>query len=261
MFTPERSIDPHQPFPHDGAMSFVSSAPVPTLMFAAFATLAVAGCGVNVGLDDDTTRRIEHDDLPVDDLRRLELTTDNGEVQIRGGGGDEIGVRTVLVERNEGDAEYSVDVVGDRLVVAGECDARWWDRCQVGFVVTVPSDFDVEVETNNGRVSVSDVAGEVRVETDNGAIDGDRLSSSTVDTHTDNGRIRLTFDDAPMSVNAETDNGAIAVRLPDLEHDYAVDADSSRGNVDVDVRTDPVADRHVSARSDNGAIDIEYRTG
>ncbi len=200
-------------------MSIATSAPLPALMFAAFATLAVAGCGVSVSLDDDTTRRVEHDTVPTGDLSRLELVTDNGEVRVRGGGGDEIAVRTVLVERNEGDAEYSLEVEGDRLVVTGECDARWWDRCQVGFVVTVPSDFDVEVQTNNGRVSLSDVAGEVRVETDNGAIEADRLGSSMVDTHTDNGRIRLTFDDAPTSVTAESDNGAIAVRLPDLDLD------------------------------------------
>lgn len=241
-------------------MSIATSAPLPTLMFAALAALAVAGCGVNVSLDDDTTRRVEHDTVPTGDLSRLELVTDNGEVQIRGGGGDEIAVRTVLQERSEGDAEYSIEVDGDRLAVTGECDASWWDRCSVGFIVTVPSDFDVDVETNNGRVALTDVIGDVHVETDNGAIEGDRLRSSVVDTHTDNGRIRLTFDDAPTSVTARSDNGAIAVRLPDRDLDYSVDADSAHGNVDVDIRTDPVADRHVTARSDNGAIDVEYRT-
>lgn len=242
-------------------MSVVTSAPIPTLVFAAFATLAVAGCGINVSLDDDTTRRIEHDELPAADLRRLDVTTDNGEIQIRGGGGDEITVRSVVVERNQGDAEYSLDIEGDRLVVHGECDARWWDRCSVGFVVTVPSDFEVDIETNNGRVEVSDVDGEIRVETDNGAIDADRLGSAVVDTRTDNGRIRLAFDEAPTMVSAASGNGAIAVRLPDLDLEYAVDADSSRGRVDVDVRTDPAADRRVTARSDNGEIDVEYRTG
>lgn len=241
-------------------MSIATSAPLPTLMFAAFATLAVAGCGVNVSLGDDTTRRIEHDTVPVADLARLELVTDNGEVEIRGGGGDEIAVRTVLQESNEGAAEYAIDVVGDDLVVTGECDDRWWNGCSVGFVVTVPADFDVDVRTDNGRVGVFDLDGDVRIETDNGAIEAERLASSIVETETDNGRIRLTFDDAPMSVLAETDNGAIAVRLPDLEHDYTVDADSDNGNVDIDVRTDPDAERRVTARSDNGAIDVDYRT-
>ena len=242
-------------------MSIATSAPLPAIVFAAFATLAVAGCGgINVSLDDDTTRRIEHDDVPGADLRRLDVATDNGEIQVRGGGGDEITVRSVLVERHEGDAGYSLDVQGDRLVVQGECDARWWDRCSVGFVVTVPSDFEVDVETNNGRVSVADVDGGVRVETDNGAIDAERIGAARVDTHTDNGRIRLTFDDSPISVAATTDNGAIAVRLPDFGGDYSVDADSDNGRVDIDVRTDPAADHQVTARTDNGAIDVEYRT-
>lgn len=242
-----------------GPMSVVTSAPIPALMLAAFATLAVAGCGIDVSLDDDATRPIEHDDLPVADLRRLDVTTDIGEIHVRGGGGDEITVRSLLVERNEGDAEYSLDVDGDRLVVHGEWDARWWDRCSVGFVVTVPSDFEVDIETDNGRVEVADVDGEVRVETDNGAIDAERLGSAIVDTRTDNGRIRLAFDEAPTVVSAASGNGAIAVRLPDLDLEYAVDAASTRGRVDV--RTDPAADRRVTARSDNGQIDVEYRTG
>jgi len=241
-------------------MSIATSAPLPTLVFAAVATLAVAGCGMNVSLGDDTTRRIEHDTVPVADLQRLDLDTDNGEVEIRGGGGDEIAVRTVLVERHEGDADYSIDVEGDRLVVAGECDGRRWNGCSVGFVVTVPSEFEIDVVTDNGRVALADVDGRVSVETDNGAIHADRIGSPIVDTRSSNGRIRLNFDDAPVSVAATSGNGAIDVRLPDRDVDYAVEADSGNGAVDIDVRTDPDADRQVTARSDNGAIDVEYRT-
>ena len=259
--TPERSIDPVGSIADDGDVSIATSASLPTIVFAAFVTLAVAGCGgLGVSLDDDTTRRIEHDSVPVDELQGLELTTDNGEVEIRGGGGDEIAVRTVLAERHEGDGEYSLDVNGDRLLVTGECDGRRIDDCTVGFIVTVPSDFEVDIETHNGRVSVADLDGGVRVETDNGAIDAERIGAARVDTHTDNGRIRLTFDDSPISVAATTDNGAIAVRLPDFGVDYSVDADSDNGRVDIDVRTDPAADHQVTARTDNGAIDVEYRT-
>lgn len=241
-------------------MSIASSTPLPTLLFAAFATIAVTGCGINVRLDDDTTRRIEHDTVQVDGLTRLELRTDNGAVEIRGGGGDEIAVRTVLQESNEGDADSSIDMEGDDLVITGECDGPWFDNCSVGFIVTVPSDFDLDVATDNGRIEITDVDGDVRIETDNGAITADRLGSSTVDARTDNGRVRLIFDGAPMSVDAHTDNGAIAVRLPNDDASYAVDADSDNGRIDVDVRTDPSSDRHVHATSDNGAIEVEYRS-
>src|SRR5680860_1389585 len=86
------------------------------------------------------------------------------------------------------------------------------------------------------------------------------LGGAAVVTETDNGRIHLTFTEAPGSVRAHTDNGSITVRLPDDGGRYAVDADSDNGDVDIDVGTDPDAERTVAARSDNGAIDIEYHT-
>jgi hypothetical protein len=241
-------------------MSFAISMPLSTLVVAAVGAVALAGCGVDVDLGDDATRRIENETVPIGDLRMLELSTDNGAVDIRGGGGDEIAVRAVLRERHEGDADYSVEVVGERLVVTGECDGRRWDDCAVGFVVTVPSDFDVEVGTSNGRVELSDLAGDILVETDNGAIGGTRLGSSVVATQTDNGRIGLDFEVAPVSVTTQSDNGAIAIRLPETDDDYDVDARSDNGAIDIEVRIDPAAHRRVTARSDNGAIDVEYRS-
>lgn len=241
-------------------MSFAISTPLPALVFAAFATIAVAGCGVNVTLGDDATRRIENETVPVGDLRVLHVDTENGAVEVRGGAGDEISIRSVLQERHEGDAEAHIEVDGDRLVIDGECDGRWWDSCSVGFIVTVPSEFDVEVSTDNGRIDLDGIDGDVDLTTDNGAIEATALGAPAVGAESDNGRIRLTFDDAPMSVTAETDNGAISVRLPDAATPYAVDADSDNGAVDVDVLTDSSARREVAARSDNGTIDIGYRT-
>ena len=43
---------------------------------------------------------------------------------------------------------------GDRLSLVGECDAGWFNSCSVGFRAVVPDDFDVTVETENGRVVV-----------------------------------------------------------------------------------------------------------
>jgi DUF4097 and DUF4098 domain-containing protein YvlB len=229
------------------------------LLFAAVAALAASGCSVQLDLDDDTTRRIENDVVPVASLTRLEVDTDNGAVEIVGGGVDEIEIRTVLEESNEGDAEYSIDTDGDSLVLRGECDGRAWNHCQVGFKVTVPDDVDVDVQTSNGKVMIDGLAGDVDVETDNGAIEGERLATAAVRARTDNGRIQLVFDESPTVVDATTDNGAIDVRLPDDGAAYDVDAQSDNGNVDVDVRTDPTAERTIVVESDNGAIDVEYR--
>lgn len=240
-------------------MPLATSTPLPTLLFAAVATLAVTGCSVQLDLNDDTTRRIENETVPAASLTGIEVTTENGALEIVPGAGDEVAIRVVLQEKNEGDADYTVDTDGDRLVVVGECDGRAWNGCSVGFVLTVPEGFDVTADSDNGRVTVEGVTGAIDIETDNGAIDGDGLASPSVNARTNNGRIQLIFDAAPDMVDATTDNGAIAVRVPDDGTVYDVDADSDNGSVDVDVKTDADADSSIVVESDNGSIDVEYR--
>ncbi len=241
-------------------MSLATSTSIPTLLFAAFAAVSLAGCGFTVTVDGDTTTRTEDETVPADGITTLDVATDTGAVEILGGSVEEVTIRSVLRERHDGDAEASVEIDGDRIVIVGDCDHHWWDPCSVGFVVTVPSEFDVRVNTGNGRVEASGIDGDMTIETDNGAIEATALGGDAVVTETDNGRIRLAFDTAPLSVRADTDNGAVSVRLPDDGDRYAVDADSDNGHVGVTVGTDPAAERHVVARSDNGSIDIGYRT-
>lgn len=244
-------------------MTTARTPPPPTPMLAAFATvamLATAGCSLDVSLSGDTNTRTEHDTITVADLHALDVTTENGAIEIRGGGDDEISVRTVLRESNDGDATYSIDVDDGRVTLVGECDDGWWEHCSVAFVVTVPTDFDVDASSHSGRVEVSQIAGHVALETNNGAIAGNGLASPSVQARTDNGAIRLDFEDSPKSVITRSSNGAIAVRLPDLAGSYAVDAASNNGKVDVEVRVDRTSDRQVTARTDNGKIDIDYRS-
>ena len=239
-------------------MSIATSTPFPTLLLATFATFAVAGCGISVSFDDgDATRRTVDESFDAAGLHGLDLDTDNGAVEIRGGAGDDIDVHVVLRESRDGDADYTIEVDGDRLVVDGECDSGWFRHCSVGFVVTVPDDFDVDATTDNGRIELTDVDGDVRLRSDNGAIDADGLGAAVVDARTDNGRIRLGFGVAPTDVTVDTDNGAIVVRVPDTADAYAVDADTDNGAIDVDVRVDSSAERFIVARSDNGSIDID----
>jgi hypothetical protein len=245
---------------HDEGMSLATNPPLPTLMFAALAAFAVAGCSINVDLGDDTTSRVENDTVPVAALTRLDVTTHNGAIEVLTGTGDQIEIRTELDEVNVGDAEYSIDVRGDQLVLTGDCDTDRWSNCKVAFRVTVPAEFDVTASTDNGGVAVDGIAGDIEIDTDNGAVEGDTLASSSVVARTSNGRVRLAFEAAPTLVDAQTDNGAISIRVPDDGEFFDVDASSNNGKVDVSVRTDPESDRHVTARSSNGAIDVGYIT-
>ena len=190
-------------------------APLPTLVLAAFAAVAMTGCAVSLDLNDDTTRRIDEDTIPLGDLDALAITTDNGQVDVVAGNVTAVELRAVLVESDRGDADYTVrrEATGDteRLVIDGECDGGWLDRCSVGFRVVVPADFDVDITTDNGRIDVDGITGDLDIRTDNGAIDGDDLGAATAIAQTDNGRIELSFADTPSTVDAETDNGRICL--------------------------------------------------
>jgi DUF4097 and DUF4098 domain-containing protein YvlB len=241
-------------------MSLAVSTPLPALVLAAFAAIAMSGCAVSLDFDEDVTKRTEARTVPVGDLTHLDVSTANGTVSVATADVDDIEIVARLQESDRGDAEFSVDTDDDVLSLVGECDGGWLSRCSVGFDVTVPAGLDVDVRTDNGPIFVDGVAGRVDLETDNGAIEATTLEADDVAARTDNGRILLQFDAAPTSVEATSDNGAIAIRFPDDGADYDVDASSDNGPRDIAVRTDPTAERRIVVGSDNGAIDVEYDT-
>lgn len=253
-------------------------APLPTLFVAALGVVALAGCGVNVELGDDTSSRTETERIPVAGLTILEVETDNGEVVVgsAGSSGDEVVVEALIRESDRGDAEVTIETDGDRLVVRGACDDGWFDHCRIGFEITVPAGLDVVVRTDNGHIDVADVEGRVEVRTDNGhidlagidggvlarsdngAIDGRDLGADEVSAHTDNGGVDLRFRTAPTDVDVITDNGSIEVVLPDDGEPYDVEADSDHGDVDVDVDVVSEGPRCVVVRTGNGSIDVSH---
>lgn len=233
------------------------AAPLSTLLLAAVTAIAVSGCGVSVVFGDDTTERIETETIDVLDLGAIRVDTANGAVEIVGSDRDTIDITARLSESSDGDARFTIREDGDVLTLAGECDGHWWGNCKVGFEVRVPSGFDVDVETDSGRITIDGVDGDVRLSSDNGAIVADHLTADDASAETDNGAIRLVFDDAPEQVSAITDNGAIDVRVVGDDM-YDVDASSDNGAIGIDVRTDPDAARNITVQTDNGAIDVGY---
>lgn len=63
-------------------MSLATSASLPTLLFAAITTVSLAGSGIDVTVDGDTSRRTEEEHIPVDDTAALDDATDNGAIDI-----------------------------------------------------------------------------------------------------------------------------------------------------------------------------------
>lgn len=128
-----------------------------------------------------------------------------------------------------------------------------------GSVKVAGADGPVRVRTDNGRIEVFDSIADLDLRTDNGRIDVDGVIASTAATSTSNGRIRLAFSNAPGSISATSSNGRVSIVLPGDAPPYAVSASTSVGSVDLAIRTDPAADRTITAATSNGAISVTYR--
>lgn len=171
---------------------------------------------------------------------------------------------------------HSERVEDGTLLLEVSCPMIGTDFCMVTYDVETPADVDVFIRGDRGRVAVSNIAGDVDVRndnggielvgidgsvsahSDNGSVEATGLSATDVDASSDNGHVKLEFDDAPATVTVDSDNGLVEVVVPEGPESYAVDATTDNGAVTTSVSTDPASPRSITATSDNGAVTIRY---
>lgn len=175
-------------------------------------------------------------------------------------------------------AEVAIQQDGGVLRIEQDCPWLFAFNCRANFDIAVPSDIEisgsnsngavvitgvegpVDVETSNGSITLGDVASNrIAVESSNGAIRGTGIEADSLNARTSNGAIDLSFASAPENVTARSSNGAVEIIVPEDAPAYAVDADTSNGDVRTEIRTDPAASQTISVRTSNGDITVTYR--
>ncbi|GAA4716864.1 hypothetical protein GCM10023216_00910 [Isoptericola chiayiensis] len=217
----------------------------------------------------------------------VELVAD-GDVTVRSD--DDVTDVSVEVVSRGGLTEprYSVDTVGDTLVLENTCPTWvWWSwTCAGELHAVVPPDIAVTVRTSNGEVRAEGLAGDVDLDSSNGSVlaadlDGDlrahtrngdvevgRIGGS-LDVRTSNGGVRVT--DAAGDAVVGTDNGDVELR--DVGGDAEVRtangwvevsgvagdvlAETSNGDVTVTGDGEPVA---LTIETSNGERTVEGPT-
>lgn len=198
----------------------------------------------------------------------------DGKVHVVGAPVDEITIRAHVSEGLRSTA-YDREVVGDVLEVSSSCPNIGGLWCSVDYEIEVPADTDVRIDSDS-NVRVENLAGDVEVDVDNGLIDASGLSglallssgngsvratgmrSPVVEAGSSNGSVRVTMEVPPKSVIAKSSNGSVEVLVPRTDHRYSVDVDSDNGSQAVDVVTDPLSDRRLTARTTNGSARVGY---
>lgn len=171
-------------------------------------------------------------------------------------------------------AAVRVEVDGGRLRAEGPSGRlRNHESWGVNWLVEVPEQTNLAIETHNGGISLEDVEGRIRFNALNGAVELANLAGE-VRGHTINGGLRIALEGRSWDgreMDVETTNGSVVIDVPDgysaeletgtvngrMEFDIPV---TVRGRIDRRIRTQ-LGDGGASIRAvtTNGRVEVRSR--
>lgn len=184
----------------------------------------------------------------------LEVQAVNGGVTIVRGSGETVSITATIRAKTE-ERLASVEVKTDRkkdgtlVVSAAWPEGGRLDAEGCGYELTIPDVKQVLVRTQNGAITLEDLAGRAELETSNGSIRVEN-HEGPVRARTSNGKITLRG--ISSEISARTSNGAIEIDRAGS----SVEADTSNGRITA--RLSPQATGPVQLSTSNGAVEFEF---
>lgn len=267
------------------ALVHVYKAMTPNLRLAfALPVLAASLAGCTIQMDSQAYIEREEKRFPVGETPEVSLTTFDGSIQVRPWDRPEV---LVEVEKRGQDkeavsgieivSEASGDKVGvevkragseqviigigvhhstsARLIASVPRASRLMLHTRDGSISVERVDGRLELRTDDGRVQVSEAAGDLLVVTRDGSITLERVSGR-VDARTGDGSIRV--NGTPAGVMVETRDGSVTVRAErgtEMTDDWSVR--SGDGSVVVEVPEDFGAEIDAETRDGSVRTDLE----
>ena len=201
--------------------------------------LVILGCSVKIGVKESEVQK----SFQVSGSPRLVVETENGDITVRSSGGAGK-VRVTAAITNTDKVEYRTDQNGDTVSVSADFSSVVNINARVDIEVEVPEKARLELETSNGRITLSDIDGSVSAKTSNGAITfaGSLEPGSQNSLRTSNGDVEVTLVNTPgVKLDAETGNGKISSELPititGRSNDDQLTGDIGDGSSSLEIRT------------------------
>ena len=205
----------------------------------------------------------------------LTIQTTSVDVEVRSGDGPDVKVERTF-ERNVFGSDPKEDYEDGKLQLRDSGCGFLSFGCDTNYVLTVPKDVKLTVESSSGDIKVSglpgganlksssgsieahDVGGSLWLESSSGDLEARDLSATTVSTQSSSGSTELDFTSAPQSVDAESSSGEVTIRIPSGTETYKLTTDTSSGDETANIRSDPSATRTIDAQTSSGDLTIEY---
>jgi len=194
----------------------------------------------------------------VDSGGTLIINSDAGPIAVDTWNRDEVRVRV----RNTDGFRMEVSQQGNDVLVIADRERSLsvfrFGGSNIRFDVTIPEQYNVDLDTGGGSITVPDLEGFVRADTSGGSIDIGRITGY-VEVDTSGGRI--TIADVLGDVSADTSGGRILIG--DVDGD--VYADTSGGDIDIgDVTGDIYADTSggdIEVGEAGGSVELDTSGG
>ena len=170
--------------------------------------LVMLGCSV-----PETEIVVQDNAFQVSGSPRLVVETENGDITVRysGGAGE---VRVTATIRDPEKVEYQTSQIGDTVSVLANASST---DAGADIEVEIPKKAQLELESENGRITLGDIDGSVSATTSNGDITvaGRLEPGSQARLRTSNGDVEVTLVNTPgVWLDAETSDGEISSVVP-----------------------------------------------
>jgi DUF4097 and DUF4098 domain-containing protein YvlB len=195
----------------------------------------------------------------------LNIETDVGSIEVQADGGSQVKVEVFrdVDARSRGEIDdiledfaIDFDQRDDDVFITGEWkdkSSRWWSRrrtrLKLRYVVSVPTRFNVDLQTSGGSISVDDLEGKVNSKTSGGSLNFGDIKGP-VHGRTSGGSI--TLEGCEGTANVRTSGGGIHIG----EVDGDVEAHTSGGSITIER-----ANGEVNAGTSGGGIKVEEVMG
>ncbi|HVT04738.1 MAG TPA: DUF4097 family beta strand repeat-containing protein [Thermoanaerobaculia bacterium] len=194
---------------------------------------------------------------------KLIVDTDLGDVEVRTSPSNSVSVQVFrearLADAKDAEKLFSkfhlkFEQKGNDIEVRGDYEDQSFfhlfdnARLNVRFVITVPSRYDVDVNTSGGDVSVADLAGNVTIKTSGGDLKIGRIDG-TVDAGTSGGDVVV---NSGRNITVKSSGGDLSVG-----HAFGpIEARTSGGNIKIEQ-----ADGSLVAKTSGGTITLNQIAG
>ena len=138
-------------------------------------------------------------------------------------------------ERAEEIAEAVEVHMDDGRLSANGPDTGWRESWGVSWEVVVPHSTDLDIETFNGGIGVTDVSGRIRFEALNGGVHLSEVGGD-VQGHTTNGGLHIELDGSNWEgegLDVQTTNGGVTLRVPE-NYSARLETGTVNGGIDID---------------------------